>query len=159
MELRQQVTLGFSETKKALIAHVEAKGVRLLESSVKINKDGTFFALTMSENEIYIADTLAALNQPLRSLEIKNKDLLKKLLTKLGFDAKVKSLLMETLPDPGYLSEEMRMKQFEKFRSNNYLSDKLYYNSPKKRDKLKSAEEEQLIKIFSDLKIVVQKKI
>ena len=56
MELKQQVTLSLEETKNAIAEHLARKGIIINMGTMKIEQGGVF-ALTMTEEEIWLQDT------------------------------------------------------------------------------------------------------
>ncbi len=149
MELRQQVTLSQNAILKILLDHVKRAGLRISETSAQVQRDGSFFALTMTEDEIYFADTKALLEKPLQSLELKSAGLKKKLIDRKSEDAIIASLLEKPFPGRVDLMGEFRKRE-------NYLERSLYSNEYNKRNKLKKEEEAILIKALGDLGINIK---
>lgn len=148
MEIRQQVILNSSEIKDIITEHLKRKGIRLHEESSQIRNNGTFFSLTMTEEEMYVADTQKILEQPLSVFELKNSNLKKKLLKKMKEGVSVSTLLKKRFS---------HNPKREDIANNNLIND-LFENSYKKRDKITSEEEDEIISAFGELGIKVNKR-
>ncbi len=151
MEVRQKIVLSSSEVHEIITEHLKRKGFRLLKRSADFSRDGIFSALTMTEDEVYIVDTMAILAKPFSSFELKNKALKKKLLAKLDPFVPIANLLTMKL-------EDNNSRILQDFRKNNFINEKLFVDTPGTEDRLTPAEENILIKTFSELAIPVNKR-
>ncbi len=155
MTVRQQVYMTEKEVTDVLVEFLKKKkGLRL--NTAELRKDGSFFATTLTEEEIYKEDTLLILNKDFSLLDFKNPKLHQKITERLNLHCNIKNPKVADVLEGGIPDNESRWENFR----NGVLLNKIFLTDfVDNKTKIDKKEEELLIQVFGDLGIKVKKQI